>query len=63
MLVSVSPTTGQQLGSWATHSAAEVEQIVRDAHAAFTTWRRAATRCWNRSPTSSPTVVTTSPPS
>jgi succinate-semialdehyde dehydrogenase / glutarate-semialdehyde dehydrogenase len=44
-LVSTSPSTGEPVGSWSTHSAAEVEQAVRAAHAAFTTWRTAD---WSR---------------
>jgi acyl-CoA reductase-like NAD-dependent aldehyde dehydrogenase len=40
-LVSISPTTGQQVGSWPTHTVAEIEQAVEDASAAFATWRTA----------------------
>jgi succinate-semialdehyde dehydrogenase/glutarate-semialdehyde dehydrogenase len=40
-LVSTSPTTGQQLGSWPTQSAAEIEQAVAAAHDAFLVWRAA----------------------
>ena len=40
-LVSISPTTGQLVGSWPTHTAAEIEQAVQDASDAFATWRTA----------------------
>lgn len=40
-LVSVSPTTGEQVGSWTTHSAAEIERAVQDGYAASSSWRRA----------------------
>src|SRR5919107_1762261 len=40
-LVSISPTTGQLVGSWPTHTAAEIEQAVQDASDAFPTWRTA----------------------
>jgi succinate-semialdehyde dehydrogenase/glutarate-semialdehyde dehydrogenase len=43
-LISISPTTGDRLGSWPTQSAAEIEQAVRDAHAAFTVWRAVGRR-------------------
>lgn len=38
-LVSISPTTGEQVGSWAAHNDEEIEQAVRAAHTAFTNWR------------------------
>jgi succinate-semialdehyde dehydrogenase/glutarate-semialdehyde dehydrogenase len=44
-LISISPTTGQQIGSWPTHTADQVGQAVRNAHTAFTTWRSAD---WSR---------------
>jgi succinate-semialdehyde dehydrogenase/glutarate-semialdehyde dehydrogenase len=44
-LVSISPTSGEQVGSWPTHSPAEIERAVNDAHAAFTAWRTAD---WSR---------------
>lgn len=44
-LISISPTTGRQIGSWPTHGADDIEQAVRDAHAAFTDWR---TSGWSR---------------
>jgi len=38
-LTSTSPTTGDVVGNWPTHTSEQLEQAVRDAHAAFTTWR------------------------
>lgn len=40
-LVSISPTTGERLGSWPTQTGAEIEQAVQAAHTAFTSWRTA----------------------
>ena len=39
ILISTSPSTGEQVGHWATHITEQVEQAVQDAHAAFTLWR------------------------
>jgi succinate-semialdehyde dehydrogenase/glutarate-semialdehyde dehydrogenase len=44
-LISISPTTGDGIGSWPTQSTVEIEQAVHDAHDAFTTWRKAG---WSR---------------
>ena len=44
-LVSTSPTTGAEVGRWSTHTAEEIDQAVRGAHAAFVTWRRSP---WDR---------------
>nr|WP_204331378.1 NAD-dependent succinate-semialdehyde dehydrogenase [Geodermatophilus sabuli] len=38
-MTSTSPATGQQVGSWPTHTAEQIEQAVRTAHTAFTSWR------------------------
>ena len=40
-LVSISPSTGEQVGSWATHSTAEIDHAVQDAAGAFGAWRTA----------------------
>ena len=38
-LTSTSPLTGEVVGSWTTHTAAQVEQAVLDAHDAYRQWR------------------------
>jgi succinate-semialdehyde dehydrogenase/glutarate-semialdehyde dehydrogenase len=38
-LTSISPTTGEVVGTWRTHTGEQVEQAVQDAHAAYATWR------------------------
>ena len=44
-LLSISPTTGAQVGCWPTHTSGEIEQAIDAAHDAFTTWR---TSEWSR---------------
>ena len=38
-LTSISPATGAQVGSWATHTAQQLDGAVHEAHAAFVAWR------------------------
>jgi succinate-semialdehyde dehydrogenase/glutarate-semialdehyde dehydrogenase len=40
-LESISPATGERVGSWPTHTSTQIDEAVTAAHAAFTTWRTA----------------------
>jgi succinate-semialdehyde dehydrogenase/glutarate-semialdehyde dehydrogenase len=44
-LDSISPTTGERVGSWPTHTAAQIDEAIAAAHDAFSTWRTAD---WSR---------------
>ena len=38
-LTSISPTTGAKVGRWSTASADDIDEVIHQAHQAFTTWR------------------------
>ncbi len=38
-LLSISPTTGEQVGHWSTQSDTEIDQAIESAHGAFLLWR------------------------
>ena len=40
-LESISPTTGERIASWSTHTTSQVEQAIGSSHDAFASWRTA----------------------